>query len=37
MNEKFVMSIYKTLIEDGKDIYKDLYENTKVSSRCVPQ
>ena len=29
MNEKFVMSIYKTLIEDGKDIYKDLYKIQK--------
>lgn len=35
MNENFVKSIYKTLIEDGKDIYKDLYENTKVSERTV--
>lgn len=35
MNENFVKSIYKSLIEDGKDIYKDLYENTKVSERTV--
>lgn len=35
MNENFVKSIYKTLVEDGKDIYRDLYENTKVSEkRC---
>lgn len=35
MNENFVKSIYKTLIEDGKDMYKDLYENTKVSEMTV--
>lgn len=34
-NENFVKSIYKTLVEDGKDIYKDLYENTKVSEKTV--
>ena len=35
MNESFVKSIYKTLVEDGKDIYKDLYENTKASEKTV--
>ena len=35
MNENFVKSIYKTLVEDGKEIYRDLYDNTKVTEGTV--
>ena len=33
MNENFVKSIYKTLVEDEKEIYKDLYEKTTVTEK----
>ena len=35
MNEEFVKSIYQTVVEEGKNIYKDLYENTEVTERTV--
>ena len=35
MNEEFVSRIYKTVIEDGENIYKELYENTEVTKRTV--
>ncbi len=35
MNEKFVKDVYKSVIEDGKNIYKDLYENTKITKKTV--
>lgn len=35
MNEEFVKSIYETVVEEGKNIYKDLYENTEVTERTV--
>ena len=31
MKEEFVNRIYKTVIEDGEKIYKELYENTEVT------
>lgn len=35
MNEEFVKSVYETIVEDGKNIYKELYENTEVTERTV--
>lgn len=35
MNEEFVKSIYETVVEEGKNIYKNLYENTEVTERTV--
>lgn len=35
MNEEFVKSVYETVVEEGKNIYKDLYENTEVTERTV--
>ena len=35
MNEEFVKNIYKTIIEDGKIMYKDLYDNTEVTKRTI--
>ncbi len=30
MNEIFIKSLYKTIVQEGKSEYKDLLENTKV-------
>lgn len=35
MNEEFIKNLYKTIIEDGRSIYKDLYENTEVTEQTV--
>lgn len=35
MNEKFIRSVYKTVVEGGKNIYRDLYENTEITERTV--
>lgn len=35
MNDKFIKSVYKTVVEGGKDIYRDLYENTEITERTV--
>ena len=35
MNEKFIKSIYKTIVEEGRETYRDLYENTKVTEQTV--
>ncbi|MBO5097880.1 MAG: hypothetical protein J6B96_06170 [Agathobacter sp.] len=35
MNEKFVESIYQTVIQEGEKTYRDLYENTEVTERTV--
>lgn len=35
MNKEFASRIYKTVIEDGENIYKELYENTEVTKRTV--
>lgn len=35
MHKKFVEMIYKTIIEDGSGIYRDLFENTEVTERTV--
>lgn len=35
MNEEFVKSIYETIVKDGEDIYKDLYENTEVTEDII--
>jgi hypothetical protein len=35
MNEEFVKNIYETVIEGGKNIYRDLYENTEVTERTI--
>lgn len=35
MNEKFIRSLWETVVEDGIDTYKDLYENTEVTERTV--
>ncbi|MEG0856828.1 MAG: hypothetical protein RSG52_10180 [Terrisporobacter sp.] len=31
MNEEFVKSIYKTIVEENKELYKDLFNNTNIS------
>lgn len=31
MRDEFVRCIYKTLVEDGENIYKELYENTEIT------
>ena len=35
MNERFIRSVYKTVVEDGKNIYRDLYENTERTESTV--
>ena len=35
MNEKFVKNIYKTVVEGGERIYKNLYEDTKITEKTV--
>lgn len=35
MNEEFVKKIYETLVEEGCNIYKSLYNNTKISEHTV--
>lgn len=35
MNEEFVKSIYETIVEEGKNIYTELYENTEVTEQTV--
>lgn len=35
MNEEFARSIYETVVEEGKNIYKELYENTEVTEKTV--
>lgn len=35
MNEKFIRSLYETVVEDGKKEYRDLYENTEVTERTA--
>ncbi len=35
MNEKFVREIYKTIVNENCDIYKDLYENTEITEKTV--
>jgi hypothetical protein len=30
MNEVFVKSIYKTIVEENKELYKNLFNNTKI-------
>ena len=35
MNKKFIRSLYKTVVEEGKYIYSDLYENTEVTDKTV--
>ena len=31
MNEDFIKSIYKTIVEENKELYKDLFNNTNIS------
>ena len=33
MNEEFVKSVYATIVEEGEKIYKELYENTKITEQ----
>lgn len=35
MNEKFVKCIYETIVEGGKNIYQELYENTEVTEKTT--
>lgn len=35
MNEEFVKSIYKTIVEEGAEIYKDLYTSTEITERTT--
>ncbi|MCM1162535.1 MAG: hypothetical protein NC412_15125 [Roseburia sp.] len=35
MNEEFAKRIYKTIIEDGGDFYKELYENTEITEKTI--
>lgn len=35
MNEEFARRIYKTIIEDGKELYKELYENTEITEKTI--
>lgn len=35
MNERFIRSLYETVVEDGINTYRDLYENTEVTERTV--
>lgn len=35
MNEEFIKNIYKTIVEDGRNMYKELYENTEMTERTV--
>lgn len=35
MTEEVMKSIYKTIVEDGCNVYKDLYENTEVTNRTT--
>lgn len=35
MNKKFIRSVYKTVVEDGKEIYRELYENTEITEKTV--
>ncbi len=33
MNEKFIENLYQTLVNDGRGIYEDLFNNTVVNSK----
>lgn len=35
MNEEFVKCIYETTVEDGKNMYKELYEETEVTGQTT--
>ena len=35
MNEEFARRIYETIIENGENIYKDLYENTEITEKTI--
>lgn len=30
MNEMFIKSVYKTVVEENKELYKDLFDNTTI-------
>ncbi|MCX4353840.1 MAG: hypothetical protein OSJ60_19815 [Lachnospiraceae bacterium] len=36
MNEEFARKIYETIVEEGRDMYKNLYDNTKIKKNTVP-
>lgn len=33
MNEEFARKIYETIVEEGGDMYKSLYDNTKITKK----
>lgn len=35
MNEEFVKCIYETIVKEGTNIYKELYENTEVTEKTT--
>ena len=35
MNEKFAREIYKTIVNESCDIYKELYQNTEITEKTV--
>lgn len=35
MNKRFVESVYRTIVEEGKSTYKSLYEDTKISEKTI--
>lgn len=35
MNDEFIKGIYKTLVDEGVMIYKDLYENTSITGNII--
>ncbi len=35
LKEEFIKCVYKNIVEDGKNIYRELYENTEITEKTT--